>query len=383
MKRKPLVIVGIMLGILILCIIVIWPAAPLWERLGAKTICIQGILPKIKLVSCQPSTTALSAVTPLPSLKPNGQTPIPIIFDDDGSPDGLIALLYFLRNPNYDVRAVTISSGEAHPDLFAPQLIQLLAGLGKAGIPVGVGRATPLEGDNAFPDPWRQASDGFWGIALPQSSTSAEPRPAVELMLETLTNSSSSMMIFESGTHTNLAEALRLDPSLGEHISDVYMMGGSIYIPGNIESDWPAIHNSVSEWNIWVDPTGADEVFASGLPLHLIPLDATSKVTWTEKDALSWAASTTPEGEYAADLLRMMLSSWSTDETYIWDLAAAVIMTDPRLCLQVPLALDVVVEAGSEQGRTIVGDGTANIQVCLEPDPAQVKLNADAILDQP
>jgi inosine-uridine nucleoside N-ribohydrolase len=79
----------------------------------------------------------------------------------------------------------------------------------------------------------------------------------------------------------------------------------------------------------------------------------------------------------------MMLSSWSTDETYIWDLAAAVIMTDPRLCPQVPLALDVVVEAGSEQGRTIVGDGTANIQVCLEPDPAQVKLNADAILDQP
>jgi hypothetical protein len=42
-----------------------------------------------------------------------------------------------------------------------------------------------------------------------------------------------------------------------------------------------------------------------------------------------------------------------------------------------------VVEEGSEQGRTIVGDGTANTLVCLEPDVAQVKLNVADTLGQP
>jgi len=190
-------------------------------------------------------------------------------------------------------------------------------------------------------------------------------------------------MIFVSGTHTNLAEALRLDPGIREHIGGVYVMGGSIYVPGNIGSDWPSIHNYVAEWNIWADPVAANEVFASGLPLHLIPLDATNQVTWTEADALSWSTSATPEGVFAADILRWMLRSWATDNAYIWDLEAAVIMTDQRLCSEVPLALDVIVEAGSEQGRTVVGDGAVNTLVCLQPDTAQVKLSVADILDQP
>lgn len=343
-------------------------------------MCIQGNWPKIKLVPC-PQTTTRIEITAIPTL--NKQAPIPIIVDDDGSPDGVIALLYFLRNPLYDVQAVTISSGEAHPDLFAPLMIKFLTELGRAEIPVGAGRASPLEGSNAFPDPWRQASDDFWELTLAQTPTSTEAHQAAELIVETLTNSISPMMIFISGTHTNLAEALRLDPSIKEHIAGVYVMGGSIYIPGNIESDWPSIHNRVAEWDIWVDPVAADEVFGSGLPLHLIPLDATNQVTWTEADALNWASSETSEGVIAADILSWILRSWSTDNAYIWDLASAVIMTDQRLCPEVPLAVDVVVDAGYEQGRTSVGDGTANTLVCLKPDVAQIKLNVVDNLGKP
>ena len=85
----------------------------------------------------------------------SGQARIPVIVDDDGSPDGMVALLYFLRNPLFDVRAVTISCGEAHPALFASHVLRLLAGLGRVDIPVGTGRDTPLAGNNVFPGPWR------------------------------------------------------------------------------------------------------------------------------------------------------------------------------------------------------------------------------------
>jgi pyrimidine-specific ribonucleoside hydrolase len=382
MKRKGLIIVGTVFGVLALCIILVWPAAPLWERLGAKPMCIQGAWPKLKLVACPQASMASSAITPSPLPTQSGQALTPLIVDDDGSPDGVIALLYLLNNPLFDIRAVTISSGEAHPAVFAPQIIQLLAGLGRENIPVGAGRNTPLKGTNTFPDPWRQASDHFWEVGLTQTSISTQPRPAAELIVETLTHSTYPLMVFVSGPHTNLAEALRLDPSISEHIGGVYVMGGSIYIPGNIESDWPSIHNNVAEWNIWSDPIAADEVFTSGLSMHLIPLDATNQVTWTEADAVNWASSTTQEGIYAANILRWMLKSWSTDKTYIWDLAAAVVMTDQRFCPQVPLALDIIVEPGYEQGRTVLGDGTSDAQVCLEPDPAQIKLRAAAELNR-
>ncbi len=216
MKRKTRIIVGIVIGVLLLLFIIIGPAAPLWARLGVKPVCIQGEWPHLRFVSCEETAAAPPTVTPLPLPSLNGQAPIPIIVDDDGSPDGVIALLYFLNNPLFDVRAVTISSGEAHPSLFAPHLLQLLAGVGRDDIPVGAGRDAPLEGNNAFPDSWRQASDNFWEIDLPTASVTLEPVPAAELIVDTVNSSPQPVLIFISGTHTNLAEALRIDLGLAK-----------------------------------------------------------------------------------------------------------------------------------------------------------------------
>jgi inosine-uridine nucleoside N-ribohydrolase len=380
MKRKGLVIGGIALAVLVLLFILAVPAAPLWVRLGMEPICLQGSWPNLRVVSCPQPTTASPAVTPLPLPTLGGQTPIPIIVDDDGSPDGVIALLYFLRNPLFDVQAVTISCGEAHPDLFARHIIQLLAGLGRADIPVGVGRATPLEGNNVFPDPWRQSSDAFWDIALTQAPTMTEAVPAADLIVETLSRSTQPAMVFVSGNHTNLAEALRLEPSIADHIREVHIMGGSIYAPGNINSDWPANENSVAEWNIWIDPVAASEVFASGLPLHITPLDATRQVIWTQADVSGWASSGSAEGAVARDLLQWMLRSWSPTGVYVWDLVAAANAANPALCPETPLSVDIIVAPGPEQGRTVTADQPPNAAVCLDPDIVQIKALAAYIL---
>ncbi len=380
MKRRILITGGIAFGGLVLLFIILGLAAPLWERLGVKPVCIQGDWPQIKIVSCEGSTAVSPTVTPLPLTNLYGQVPIPLIVDDDGSPDGMVALLYFLKNPLFDVRAVTISSGEAHPDLFAGHVLKLLSGMGREDIPVGIGRATPLQGDNAFPDSWRQASDNFWDIPLPPASVTLEPVLASELIVETINNSPQPVRLFISGTHTNLAEALRLNPGIVDNIRDVYIMGGSVYEPGNIKSDWPSIDNSVAEWNIWVDPVAAREVFLSELSLHLVPLDATGQVLWTESDLPGWVSLKSPEGELAGDLLQYMLDSWSAQGVFIWDLVAAVQSTNPSVCPEAPLALDIVTTLGPEQGRTVVIQDAPNVAVCLEPDAGQIKSIATYIL---
>jgi len=377
MKGKFLKNVGIIIGVLILILLL---AGPILTRLGVETFCISGEFPDLQFGPCNNQAVNSPTITPYPLPTAASEGPIPIIFDDDGSPDGIIALLYFLRNPLFDVRAVTVSQGEAHPQLFAQHIAQLLTSFGREDIPVGFGRETPLEGNNAFPEPWREASDLFFEIPLSESPIAYEPRPAAELIIESLADSNAPMLVFISGPLTNLAEALRIDPAIKENILGVYIMGGSIYVPGNIESDWPEFHNSVAEWNIWVDPQAAHEVFALGMPLHLVPIDATNQITWTKADARSWKSSTIPETSIAGEFLDWMLRSWSLDAAYIWDLVAAVVATDPRLCPEVQLALDVNLEPGPDQGQIILTDETAKVWVCLEPNSGQIRGRVEGIL---
>jgi len=141
-----------------------------------------------------------------------------IIWDSDGSLDGVIGLLYFLQNPNISVDALTVSCGEAHPDIYTANLPRMLARLGRKVIPIAAGRTTPLAGNNAFPQPWRAAIDGFLGIDLPEAHGSVHPLPAADLIVEVLNESPSPVTLFVCGTHTNLAEALRLDPNIKNKI---------------------------------------------------------------------------------------------------------------------------------------------------------------------
>ncbi|MBN2148419.1 MAG: nucleoside hydrolase [Anaerolineales bacterium] len=370
MKRKWLIII-IPLAVLGVFLIVIWPMAPLWQKMGGEPICIQGDWPDLHLVPCSGQQAASIVAVPLPT--PGAEGPIPIIVDDDGSPDGMVALLYFLRNPMYEVRAVTVSYGEAHPERFAGYVAQMLAAFDRAEIPVGFGRDAPFEGANAFPDSWREGSDNFWGIEVPKGSGATTPVPAAELMAEIVAASERPVTVFVSGSHTNLAEALRLDAGIAANIGEVFIMGGSVRVAGNIHSDWPEFENEVAEWNIWVDPLAADEVFSAGLGLHLVPLDATRQVLWTGADLTGWRSSGAPESALAAELVQMTLDAWGVESVYVWDLVAAVQATLPAVCPETPLGIEIVTAPGAEQGRTREVEQTPNVSVCLEPDAGQAK----------
>ena len=274
----------------------------------------------------------------------------------------------------------TVSYGEAHPQVFAAKLASLLAAHGHADIPVGYGSDRPLAGDNAFPEDWRQASDNFWGLPLPTGGSPVEPVPAAELMVETIKNSEQPVVVFVSGAHTNLAEALRLAPEIAENIRAVYIMGGAVDVSGNIASVYPAIQNREAEWNIYVDPQAASEVFSSGLPLHLIPLDATDQVAFSKEDSRSWSSADSNEGDLAGTTLQDRLDSWGVKQTFVWDLVAAVQASNPALCSEVPLALSVETAPGETQGDLVKTGGSPNVSVCLSPDAAQVRALAKAIL---
>ena len=298
-----------------------------------------------------------------------------LIYDDDGNRDGMAALIYLLINPDFSVEAITISYGEAHPEIFIQHVGRVLDDLGFQDIPLGAGQDAPLAGGTPFPDWLRQISDNFFDYPLPNADKTYPFQNAPELMVSTINQNSEPITIFLSGPFTNLAQALRIDPDIRENIAAVYFMGGAVYSPGNITNLIPDSSNSVSEWNIIADPQAAKEVFEAGLDMYMIPLDATNQVMLRIEDTISWHEGD-EKADCVADLFDIMFINYGFESYEIFDLTAAVIMVQPDLCVFESLHLDVITDDGNTLGQTIVvPNSEPNIHVCLEPNVTQVKQN--------
>jgi purine nucleosidase len=69
------------------------------------------------------------------------------------------------------------------------------------------------------------------------------------------------------GPLTNVALALKEDAAAIGRVGRVVAMGGAVDVPGNV--------TPTAEFNMNVDPEAAHRVLAAGLPLDIVPLDAT------------------------------------------------------------------------------------------------------------
>jgi len=306
-----------------------------------------------------------------------------LFYDDDGSRDGMAALLYLLSIPEISIEAVSISYGEAHPEQYIQFIGSALESIGIQGIPLGAGQDAPLEGGTPFPDWLRQLGENFWDYSLPNINEEYPFQYAPELMVSTINNETEPVTIFLSGSFTNLAQALRIDPVIKENITAVYFMGGAVYGSGNITNLIPDSSNKVAEWNIIADPQAAKEVFAAGLKMYMIPLDATNQVIHIQEEILPWHEGD-EKANFAADLYDIMFDDYGLQSVEIFDQTAAVLMVRPDLCDFEFLSLDVITVDGDSLGKTVVvPNGEPNIHVCLEPNVAQIKQHLDEIYSIP
>lgn len=301
-----------------------------------------------------------------------GMDRTPVFFDDDGSPDGTTALLYLLSDPRVELKAVSMSYGEAHPQVYIQHIGRVMERFGYGRVPLGAGQDAPLAGDNTFPDFVRDSSDNFWGFSQGGEQRTYPVQDSAELLVRTVTESDEPVMLFLSGALTNLAQALRMDPGIKDKIAAVYIMGGAVYVPGNIDGLLPETENKVAEWNIYADPLAASEVFASGLNLYLVPLDATNQVNVTEKDTKAWRKGGSIPN-FAANIYDSLMASGGREEIEFWDLMTAEIMLNPAHCSFTPLMLEVVTAEGNNEGQTKAVDGEPNVAVCLEPDTTAIR----------
>ena len=216
--------------------------------------------------------------------------PISVLVDTDVALDDWMAILYLLVNPGVKILGITTTGvGAAHLTPGTSIVQSLLLVGGQPDVPVAKGTSAPLRYSNVFPGDWRALVDKAYGLTLPQSQTPVQAAPAVQFLQDTILGASSPVTLLSIGGGTNLGTLFQQASSetmakLRANISSIVMMGGVInqvgdtQVPGNVNSFNPDYLNTVAEWNIFIDVLGASLVFASGIPITLIPLNASNQV---------------------------------------------------------------------------------------------------------
>jgi purine nucleosidase/pyrimidine-specific ribonucleoside hydrolase len=138
-----------------------------------------------------------------------------------------------------------------------------------------------------------------------------------------------------------------------------------------------------AEFNIWIDPLAAQEVFSAaekGLKIQLTPLDATNKVEFSREDYSAWIATGTPESLIAAEFLDFALTVIQSDDdpNPVWDLIAAIDLSEANFSPKtlIPLNVDTESDPGANQGQTFVDPNGFPIFVSLDPSFDNLPFNA-------
>ena len=313
--------------------------------------------------SAPASPTAAPQATP--TAPPTG--PAPTLIDTDMSSDDTMALPFLLREPSLDVLAVTVvGTGLVHCGAGLQAVTSILATLGIDDVPVSCGRGEPLAGTHAFPAEWRAAADDGFGLTLERRSVSVADEDAPALIRSLAGSAARPITIVALGPLTNIAEALRDDASLAARIERIVAMGGAVDVPGNVslgEWDDPPL---AAEWNVYADPTAADIVFRSGVPIILVPLDATNHVPLNSAFVAALAAD---HAAASADIAyELLMKHGVAPGEFFWDQLASVVAVDESVATFETMKLRVATAEGPDSGRISRAEDGASIRVAMSAD---------------
>jgi len=277
--------------------------------------------------------------------------PLPIIIDCDPGLDDALAIACAVVRPELNLLAVTSVGGNADVRHCTENALRLLQLYGAGDVPVAEGAVGPLSG------PLERATDihgatGLGTTTIPAASRKADPEGAVALMARTLIASPEPVVLVPIGPLTNIALLIRSYPHLAPKISHICLMGGSVG-EGNSSAS--------AEFNIYADPTAAEIVFNSGLPITMIGLDVTHHAILDRTILDRFAVLPGASAKVAAELLKFSFdrsAAWGQGEKMaIHDAVAVLHLAIPDLVGVSRYHVVVDATQGPARGRTI---GDAN-----------------------
>lgn len=274
---------------------------------------------------------------------------IPLLIDTDPGVDDALALLMAFDDPRHRVVGLAIVAGNVGLPHTVANALKLCEVAGRGDVPVFAGCAAPLL--HAAPDAaYVHGQDGFGDVGYAAAARAAEAEHAALAILRLSHEHAGRLLLVALGPLTNLALALKLDPTLPERIGRLVVMGGAVNCRGNIT---PA-----AEFNVYFDPEAAHIVFGAFPRYDLSDWEATIAHGLHHPSVEQWLRA---GGDLAAFYARISRKTreWSADRRGDhWHSADGLAMAwalEPEGALETaerPLAVELAGPHG--RGATIV-----------------------------
>lgn len=276
-----------------------------------------------------------------------------LILDTDGGVDDAQALLMLIANGRVP-DAITTVFGNVGLDAATRNILSTLA-VTHSDIPVHAGAGRPLT-QAVIDAKYIHGEDGLGGAPRPEHRAEIASADANGFLIESFKSASDrgeKVDLLMIGPLTNLALALRLEPSIINGIGQLTIMGGTVYGRGNTT---PA-----AEFNIYADPEAAAIVFGADIDIVVVPWEPCMLhyISGPEVDALFEPVADSPQKAFSLALAR---HARQTTESYgggdnfrfVDPLAAAVLIEPELVTKSIRASVDVALAPGIARGMTLV-----------------------------
>lgn len=269
-----------------------------------------------------------------------------IIIDTDigDDVDDAFALALAVKSPEFEILGVSTTFRDT--ELRAKLVDRFLGEVGRSDIPVTAGKPTPPTPMSAR----RYAEGGHFA--------KSSHGDAAEFLLDQIRKHPGEITLIAIGPLMNVGAAIDRDPVTFRKLKRVVIMGGSIR-KGYGDYGYTEPVAPMPEWNILNDVASAQKLFASGVPLFVMPLDSTQLKLDEVKRAFLFT-----RGTAVTDQLTILYHLWALETPTLFDPMAVAFALKPELCPVTPLHIRV-----DEKGFTREEPGTPNAQVCLQSNP--------------
>jgi pyrimidine-specific ribonucleoside hydrolase len=273
--------------------------------------------------------------------------PVPILLDCDPGHDDAIAVLLALASPELEVLGVSTVAGNQTLEKTTANALRVLEFAGRGDVPVAAGSDRPLARELFVAD-YVHGESGLDGPALPEPQGEPVAEHGVDFLAGRILGAERPVTLVAVGPLTNIALLSTRYPEAVARLERIVIMGGAI-AEGNVT---PA-----AEFNVYVDPEAAWQVFRSGLPVTMIGLDVTHKALMTGAHAERLRDSG-PTGRMVAELYDFFTEyhrrTYGTEGAPIHDAVAVAQVLRPGIVETVHRHVDVDCESQLCRGRTVV-----------------------------
>ena len=293
-----------------------------------------------------------------------------MILDVDTGVDDALAILFAVRHPALDVRAISCVTGNVPVEQVVTNTLKVLDAAGARDVPVGRGCRQPLvepvAGGRSV-----HGADGLADLGLPAPTRGPTDGHAVELLRSVLAPPACPAVLVTLAPLTNVAVLLRMYPEAAAGIDRLVVLGGT------------ARHrhpDRARDFNVAADPEAAAIVFGSGLPITMYGLDVFYEVTATRADAERLAGSDDPGTRLAGMLMLHQVGRFGGQAGTLGDAGAVLSVVAPDSLRTASCRVSVELAGRLTRGQTVVD--LFQQEGAHQPDLAQPSPDrADVVLD--